>query len=513
MRLHWIAIAIVAIAIIVVILFNVFQYFGISKTETLRIAIPTDISTIDIHFAKGVSDFEILGKVYESLFKIYFDSHSNKLMYKPWLIRSFTRINNTYWVFILRSNVHFHNGKELTSDDVKCSLERAMKIGPIGRMLLRDAEGKPIIKEIRVLNMTAFALILNKPFYPLIENLAHLATAIMPREICEKYFDTPVTNLSDVIGTGPYKLIEYRRGKGAKLALFTNYWETKPRVKNVEYIVSPDPNARVSALLTGQVDIILGVPPELIQQLKEKNFKIYNITGARLVLVAINVKRIPEVRVRQAMNYAIDKRSIVENMLYGYARVADSVVSPVFPGAAKLRIYKYNSSKAQQLLRESGEINETLKLLVSTRSPTDIEVAQIIQNLLKRIGIEVVIEELEHTAFLKRVFVEHDFDLALYGPSPSSLYYALTYWRTGAALNAPQYSNPYVDKLLDKAASEKDPAKRAEIYRIIQEVIWKDCPAIWLYFENVVIASKPTVNELKILPFQMLDLEKVSIDE
>ena len=124
-----------------------------------------------------------------------------------------------------------------------------------------------------------------------------------------------------------------------------------------------------------------------------------------------------------------------------------------------------------------------------------------------------MIEELEHTAFLKRVFVEHDFDLALYGPSPSSLYYALTYWRTGAALNAPQYSNPYVDKLLDKAASEKDLAKRAEIYRIIQEVIWKDCPAIWLYFENVVIASKPTVNELKILPFQMLDLEKVSIDE
>ena len=513
MSLRWIAIATIVMVILVAITFNTFRYFGTSESETLKIAIPTDISTIDIHFAKGVSDFEILSKVYESLFKICFDSTSNKLIYKPWLIKSFVQINETCWVFILRNNIYFHNGKELTSDDVKCSLERAMKIGPIGRMLLRDAEGNPIIREIKILNKTTFALTLNKPFYPLIENLAHLATAIIPKEICKKYFDGPITNLSDVIGSGPYKLVEYERGKGAKLVFFNNYWGLKPRIKNVEYLILPDSNARVSALLTGQVDVILGVPPELIQQLKEKNFKIYNITGVRLVLIAINVKRIPDVRIRQALNYAIDKELIVKNMLHGYARVADSVVSPVFPDAAKLQIYRYDPARAHQLLKESEWINKTLKLLVSTRSPTDIEVAQVVQSFLKRIGIEVVIEELEHTAFLKKVFMDHDFDLALYGPTPSSLYYALTYWRTGAALNAPQYTNPTVDKLLDKVASEKDPSKRTEIYKTIQKAIWEDCPAIWLYFENVIIASKTTIKELKILPFQMLELERVSIDE
>jgi ABC-type transport system substrate-binding protein len=118
---------------------------------------------------------------------------------------------------------------------------------------------------------------------------------------------------------------------------------------------------------------------------------------------------------------------------------------------------------------------------------------------------------MEHTAFLKKVFTDHDFDLAIYGPSPSSLYYALTYWRTGASLNGPKYSNPYYDKLLDEIAKEVNDSRRAELYRQAQETLWRDAPAIWLYYEDILIAVKPNVKGLQVLPFQMLVVDNVTV--
>ncbi|MCC6057398.1 MAG: hypothetical protein LM568_00580, partial [Desulfurococcaceae archaeon] len=150
-------------------------------------------------------------------------------------------------------------------------------------------------------------------------------------------------------------------------------------------------------------------------------------------------------------------------------------------------------------------------LLVSTRSPMDIQLAQVVQYYLKAVGIDVEIVQMEHTAFLKKVFTDHDFDLAIYGPSPSSLYYALTYWRTGASLNGPKYSNPYYDKLLDEIAKEVNDSRRAELYRQAQEVLWRDTPALWLYYEDILIAVKPNVRGLQVLPFQMLVVDNVTV--
>ncbi|MEM4010436.1 MAG: ABC transporter substrate-binding protein, partial [Ignisphaera sp.] len=192
--------------------------------------------------------------------------------------------------------------------------------------------------------------------------------------------------------------------------------------------------------------------------------------------------------------------------------VANSVVSPVFPNVYTFKAYEYNVSKAVELLREAGFTNKTLRLLVSTRSPKDVQLAQAIQQYLVAVGINVVIEQVEHTAFLKRVFTDHDFDLAIYGPSPSSLYYALTYWRTNASLNGPLYSNPVYDRLLDEIASELNESRRALLYREAQQILWSDAPAIWLYFENIIVATKPNVKGLQILPFQMLVLDNTTVE-
>lgn len=506
------------VIIIIVVVVNSTYYAMYWRRELitsrkLRIAISSDITTVDIGYAISVADFEVLGKVFESLFRVDYDPIEKKLVYIPWLVENYVVVNDTYWVFTLRKGVRFHNGEHLTAWDVEASIRRAMDFGPIGRMLLRNAQGEPIIEDVVVYNASVFALKLKQPFTPLVEHLAHLATAIMPRSLVEKYRGNRigVENLTDVVGTGPFKLVEYVRGQYIKLARFDEYWRGKLGVEDLMYLIIPDPSARIASLRTGEADVIIGVPPDMVSQLIHEGFRVYNETGVRFVIVGINTQRISDVRIRQAMNYAINRKTIVEKVMNGFAIVADSVASPVFPRVVKLEPYGYDVEKARKLIEDVGGLSRSLTLLVSTRSPKDIELAQIVQNYLSTIGIDVEIQPMEHTAFLKKVFQDHDFDLAIYGPSPSSLYYALTYWRTGAALNAPLYSNPEVDKLLDEIAVERDEQRLQHLYRTVQEIIWSECPAIWLYFENILVATRPGVEGLKIMPFQMLILDNVCI--
>jgi peptide/nickel transport system substrate-binding protein len=479
------------------------------QNATLRIALSTDISTIDIHYATGVADFEVLGNVYESLFRITYNG--SKLAYIPWLVKEFKQLNDTAWLFVLRNGIMFQNGERLTAYDVKASLERSMRLSGIGKQLLTDAKGRPIISDIVIINDTAFIIMLREPFTPLIEHLAHLSTAIMPRDVALKYWNGPINSTQDVIGTGPFMLESYEKGSRAVLKRFDGYWGRKPAIQNLVYLILPDANARISAILSGSVDIATGVSPDMVNTLRAQGIEVYRVTGVRLVLVAINCLRIPDVRVRQALNYAINRSAIVKELMDGYAQVAMGIASPVFPGAAVLEPYNYNVSKARELIEEAGFAGKKLTLLVSTRSPKDVQLAQVVQQYLKAVGVDVEIVQMEHTAFLKRVFIDHDFDLAIYGPSPSSLYYALTYWRTNASLNGPQYSNPEVDMLLDRIAREVNESKRLELYRDVQEVIWRDAPAMWLYFEDVVVAARPSVKGLQILPFQKLVLDSVYI--
>lgn len=481
------------------------------SAKELRIAISTDITTLDINYATSVTDFEVLGKVYESLFRIDYDPVAKKLTYSKWLVEDYKPINDTNWLFILRSNIRFHNGEELTAWDVKASIERSVAVSPIGKMLLRDAHGQPIIESIIVYNRTAFIVRLKKPFVPLLEHLAHLAVAIMPRDVAEKYRDGRIDSVADVVGTGPYRLVEYVRGQHVKLQRFNEYWRREPRIESVLYMIITDPSTRAAAVETGQVDIAVGIAPEMAIRLKERGLQIHNETGVRFVIAAINVQKISDARIRQAMNYAVDRRAVVYRMMGGFAVVAQSIVSPIFPGHAQLESYSYDPERARELIEDAGGLNRTLTLVVSTRSPKDVELAQVLQSHLSAVGIDVEIQTMEHTAFLKKVFTEHDFDLAIYGPSPSSLYYGLTYWRSGAALNAPLYSNPEVDRLLDEAAREGSRERQYELYRRVQEIVWHECPAIWLYYENIIVATRPGIEGLKILPFQMLILDGVSV--
>ncbi|MCC6057768.1 MAG: ABC transporter substrate-binding protein, partial [Desulfurococcaceae archaeon] len=371
----------------------------IPSSSSLRIAISTDLSTLDIHFAKAVADFEVLGKVYEALFKIMWDG--SRLAYVPWLVKEHKQINETTWLFVLRDDVYFHNGKKLVAEDVKYSLLRSLRLSGIGKQLLTDASGNSVIRDIVVVNETAFIIVLSAPFTPLFENLAHLSTAIMPKEIALKYWKGPINSTEDIIGTGPYRLVSYERGSKVILQVFDGYWGKKPSARELVYMVMPDANTRIAAIASGFIDIVIGISPDMVDYLKSKGIEVIRAPGVRLVLVAVNCERVPDARVRQALNYAIDKEAIVSQLLKGYATIAASVASPVFPNVYSFEPYTYNTTLARKMLEEAGFVGKKLTLLVSTRSPMDIQLAQVVQYYLKAVGIDVEIVQMEHTAFLK----------------------------------------------------------------------------------------------------------------
>jgi len=506
------AVALVALAAMALLTSQILKLNQPTSTslQELRVGLPTSISAIDIHFAKAVADFEVLGKVYETLFKIDVDESGN-VVYRPWLVERYVKLNSTTYLFMLKNGVRFHNGKTLDAWDVKASVERAMNYGPIGRMLLADSSGNPLIEEIDVINSTAFTMRLGRPFAVLPEHLAHLAVAIMPKEIAEKYSGTPINLTSDIIGTGPYKLIRYEPGSEVVLEAFEGYWGDPYNVRRVTYKILPDITARLTALFNNDVDVVTGITPDTAGDVASRGFKVLNVSGTRLVIIAVNVISIPDVRVREALNYAVDKGAIVNEVLRGYGAVAQWVVPPVFPDVVPQQPYEYNLSKAHHLISDAGfRGDRPLRLLVSTRSPKDLEVAQVIQRYLKDVGVNVDVVPMEHNAFLQKVFTEHDFDLALYGPSPSSLYYGLTYWRTGSSLNGPNYSNREFDELLDRLASEVDDSLRAKLLAKAQEILWRDCPAIWLYVENLIYAANPKVEGLRVV-LAYLDLSKTYV--
>ncbi|MCI4435481.1 MAG: ABC transporter substrate-binding protein, partial [Ignisphaera sp.] len=352
----------------------------IPSASSLKIAITTDLSALDIHFAKAVADFEVLGKVYEALFKIVWNG--SRLAYIPWLVKEYKQVNETAWLFVLRDNIYFHNGKKLTAEDVKYSLLRSLRLSGIGKQLLTDASGNPVIRDIVVVNDTALILVLSSPFTPLFENLAHLSTAIMPKEIALKYWNGPINSTEDIIGTGPYRFVSYERGSKVVLQVFDGYWGKKPSVRELVYMVMPDANTRIAAIASGSVDIAVGISPDMVDYLKSKGVEVIRAPGVRLVLVAINCERVPDARVRQALNYAIDKEAIVSQLLKGYATTASSVASPVFPNVYSFEPYTYNTTLARRMLEEAGFVGKKLTLLVSTRSPMDLQLAQVVKYYL-----------------------------------------------------------------------------------------------------------------------------------
>src|SRR6266508_4701347 len=314
--------------------------------DTLTVGLSSIISTLDPHM-----HFERVGilvniNMFDSLLH-----KTTKLEYEGGLATSWKSLNDTTWEFKLRRGVKFHNGETMTAEDVKYSFDRVLdktkKSPQYGNIRT--------IKEVRIVNPDTIHLITDKPYPLLLERVVYFL--IVPKKHLEKVGDQAFGE-SATVGTGPWKLVEYKRDQYIKLEAHDGYWRGKPAFKHLVFRGIPEVATQVAELKTGGVDIIRNVSADLAPELRTHAQTYVSSTPIlRTHYAAFDMRTPPfdKKLVRQAANHAIDRETIVQKMMGGLGKVVPTVVHPaVFGYDPSVTPYPYDPKRAKELLAQAG---------------------------------------------------------------------------------------------------------------------------------------------------------------
>jgi peptide/nickel transport system substrate-binding protein len=393
----------------------------------------------------------------------------------------------TTYVFHLRRGVKFHDGSELTAEDVKYTFD--IVLNPKGPAFWRGNFDQ--VDRVEVVDKHTVKFTTKAPFPPLLGALAILrSSAIIPKGAMEK-----LKLETQVVGTGPYRLVEYVPKSHVKLKRNPDYWgKPLPYIEDVTFRVLEEEDARIAGLRAGSLDYAF-LTPEGVQRLRnEKSLVITSRPRTYLYAFVVNRQRKPwsDVRVRQAIGLATNRQEIVEKVFSGGATIAGPIpfgFGDWYLTAEELgRWFKPDVAKARQLLREAGVAEgQPVDLLVTAFNQNFPGLAVVFAEQMKQIGLAVKIRQVEQGVFLKEVApptFNYDIQANAYTArhDPDGYVYNGFYSKTP---NAAGYSNPKLDELLVKARTTIDVPQRKALYREIQQTLLDDAPNVWLCNDNV----------------------------
>ncbi|WP_404420458.1 ABC transporter substrate-binding protein [Thalassospira australica] len=450
--------------------------------------------SLDPAAVTAVNDFRILMNIYDGLVR-YKDG---TLEVEPALAKSWTISDDgTVYTFKLREGVEFHDGTPFNAEAVKYNFDRMLDenhpqhdTGPFPLAFFFSA-----VENIEAVDDLTVKFTLNAPYAPFLSNLAYptglLVSPDAVKEFGADYGRHPA-------GTGPFRFEEWESNAKVVVVRNDDYWAGPAKLEAVVFRPITDANTRVAELMAGGIDLMVEVPPDSLTQLAgDGNFNVYEQAGPHLWFLILNMKEGPfkDKKVRQAVNYAIDKKALVENVLQGTAEVATGPTPPAFAWAynEQLQPYPHDIEKAKQLIKEAGAEGAEVTFYVTEGGSgmlDPIPMGAAIQADLSKIGLTVKIETYEWNTFLGKVNpgLEGKADMAEMAwmtNDPDTLpYLALRTdaWPEKGGFNSGYYSNPEVDKLLEEARTSTDQDERAKLYREMQEIVYDDAP--WAFIAN-----------------------------
>jgi peptide/nickel transport system substrate-binding protein len=337
-------------------------------------------------------------------------------------------------------------------------------------------------------------------------NMARQGSVIYPREAVDTLKSAPV-------GTGPFTVQDWVRGDRIVLKKAPDYHvKGLPKLDRVVYRFMPDPNAVQAALKAGDIDVsFFGLGPEHVVELK-KDARFQVVTGDTTndVILAMNNAKKPysDVRVRRAITHAVNKPDVLKGAMFGMGRILGSNVDPLNPYFVDLAgAMPYDPAKAKKLLAEAGYPNgfDTV-LKVSPQYYYTVRTGEILADQLKKVGVNVKIEQIEWSNWIARVWREAEYDLTIIGHAES--------WDIANYAN-PKYYYRYDSKkfqdLFQQSEVTLDDKARRDQYVQLQKMLVEDAPAVWLYMHpRLVVAKKGVTGIWKDLPVPSADLSEVS---
>ncbi len=492
-----------------------------ARGGTLRIAGISEPPTLNPALSTGIGPAIIGAKVFSGLLEYDWDFVPKPLVAERWEVSK----DGLRYTFQLRKDVTFHDGKPLTSADVKFSVESVLR-----PMHPRGAANFGQVEAIETPDPYTVVFRLKQPYAAFLAVFHPSESPILPKHL---YENTDIRNNpynARPVGSGPFKFVEWVKGSHVTVERNDKYFRAgQPYLDRIVWQTIPDAAGRVAAFEAGQVDAVAfsGIPNVEAARVKALPNVAYTTRGyefqSPMMWLEMNLRRAPisDVRVRRAIAHAIDKNFVLQNIWFGIGKVATGPMSSAHKAyyTAEVPVYEYSLDKANRLLDEAGlkrgpdgvRFKITEDFLPYGDEWT--RLSEYIREQLKKIGVEATIRNSDFPGFLNRVFTQYDYDIAsnfVGNMSDPSIgmprYYVSTMAKPGVPfVNSMDYKNPEIDKLFAQAAQELASAKRRQLFAQIQRTLMTDLPLLPLLELQFTTFTNADLDGVVASPFGVYD--------
>lgn len=473
--------------------------------DTIVVGIHEDMLTLDPMDFRHRETETILRNIYDG-----FVTRNPQMEIVNELAESVRPVSDTVWEIRLRPGVTFHDGSPFTAQDAVFSINRHVQEGAMGgRTSPRKGLFSPITGA-EVVDTYTLRVHMSQPWPIFLRMLPHML--VVSRAVGDQMVTRPV-------GTGPFRFVSWERGTQVVLERYDGYYGGAPelppvgpaRARRVIFRVIPEDSTRVAALLAGEVDLITRLPVDAIPTIeRDPNLEVLRVNGTRSYFLEMNVNRPPfdDVRVRRAMNHALDVQAVIDTVLGGLAVRIPTILSPQsFGYDPALKPYPYDPERARQLLREAGYPNG-FDLELDTL-PYRRAVAEAYALMLNEVGIRTRVRLWNDWAALRDQILAgrrqawlQDWGSSILDPADI----ATPKLRTRDRGNFTGYSNPEVDRLIDLMNNSVDPEVRRRAAYQMQWIVYDDAPMVFEYVAQELYAKNRRLQGWEPIPDSRINL-------
>ncbi|WP_199860644.1 ABC transporter substrate-binding protein [Oceanobacillus damuensis] len=467
-----------------------------TEKKELNMALSVDPDGLDPHRTTAASTFQVTNNIYDTLVKVTPDGEFEAGLAESWKVSE----DGLTITFTLRDGVVFHNGREMTAEDVKYSFNRLMdEESP------RAGDFANII-EINVIDELTIEFVTEELNVALLSDFAYPWTAIVAQEASEELRNQPV-------GTGPFMLEEWIPQQ--QLVLTKNEKHYDPALlETITFNMMPDATSQVSALQAGELDVI-AVTGDLVSQFEGNDaFTILENEANSIQLMAMNTanEALGDERVRQAINYAVNKEALIETVWWGYGQEIGSHYPPILKEYVDTNdVITYDPEQAKELLADAGYADGLeLDMYLPASYPAYVDAGQVIADELGNVGITANIEIVEWATWLSDIYAGRQYDLTVVGHTGRlDPYVLLSRYHTDSEENYFNYSNERVDEILTLVQEEQDDTKRMALYEELQEILAEEVPAFYIQSPTALTVTSSDVAGYEAYPIDIYEMKDV----
>ncbi|WP_270169994.1 glutathione ABC transporter substrate-binding protein [Paenibacillus sp. SYP-B4298] len=484
------------------------------NNKDIVVAVNANFITLDPHNASDTNSISGARTMYEGL--MGFDENMNVI---PVLATDYSiSEDGLVYTFTLRKDVKFHDGTDFNSEAVAANIARIQD--EANNLRLRKSFLK--VAKVETPDPSTVVFTLTEPYNAFLNKVA-MAGMISPKALAEKGQDI----VKSPVGTGPYQFKEWVQGDRLVVAKNPNYWEAGlPKVDSVTFRPVPENGSRIAMLKTGEADFIYPMPTEQVADVEgQEGIAINKVDSTIVRYVTLNTMKKPfdDVRVRQAINYAINKEAYIKVVKSGLGVKLDSTMSPKTQYYAQQTGYDFDLEKAKSLLAEAGYPDGFETEVWGENDSETIKGMQFLQQQLAQVGIKVDVKSLEGGTLSEQINSaktpeEAKIQMWYVSWSPSSGdadgatrgLFSSEMWPP-AGSNTAYYKNDNVDGWIAAANKSTDPAEAKAIYADIQQTIWKEAPWAFMGVDQIVYGNRSYLDGAKVFPDGSLNVRYAEV--